>query len=431
MSFKFVQHCSDLLSCVLLKQSFFTKLTNTKDQARLIKAIESQLKWGSVSSWHNSMFTDLNKLILDQCGVDLSVTTLKRFFGTVKYDGSPSNTTLDTLSKFVGYDNWRSFKVVNGKGPYLKKFNLPAKGVYITIGFVTAFVIIAFFGTRRPIAPVDLESISFTSRPVTTGFPNSVVFDIELRGLSGEEMHIQQYWDPNRTITLEPGQQQATGIYYYPGFFRARLFVDGDTIRQHELFLKSEGWLGTVDYSPVPKYFQPVESSVSALNLPEEIKTEIEESAEPLTTSYHFVNELGAVDADNFKLETRLKVNYEDKWAVCKRAWVFVLASKSAIFIPLAIRGCSADNNVMLSDNYVDGAENDLSGFSVDLSNEATVSIESVDKMVSVSINGETAYQNSYTKPLGKVVGLRFEFLGHGEVSAFSLIDQNGNEVYF
>ncbi|MEM8893861.1 MAG: hypothetical protein AAGC88_04730, partial [Bacteroidota bacterium] len=259
--------------------------------------------------------------------------------------------------------------------------------------------------------------------------PNSVVFDFDLKGIQSDDIHIQQHWDPNKTITLRPGQKQATGIYYYPGYFRARLFIDRDTVRQHDLFLKSNGWLGTVNYSPVPKYFEPIQNNGLGLSLPESIIDEIESNESELLSAYHFIDELGNIDADNFKLEAVLRTNYIDKWAICQRAWIVIVTSKGVIFLPLSITGCSSDNSLRISEKYIDGKTTDLSALSIDLSSYSTVTVESVDKNVLVSFEGEVVYENNYQNSLGRVVGIRFEFIGHGEIKSLNLTDQNMNKV--
>ncbi|MEM8893262.1 MAG: hypothetical protein AAGC88_01715, partial [Bacteroidota bacterium] len=70
-------------------------MSKNKDQQRLITTLENQLQWGPAHTWHNSMFKELSEMILHKCSVDLSIATLKRFFGTVKHDGAPSITTLE------------------------------------------------------------------------------------------------------------------------------------------------------------------------------------------------------------------------------------------------------------------------------------------------------------------------------------------------
>ena len=75
-----------------------------------IKLIEQKLKWRPADEWRNYEFTELSEKILDATGVNLSVTTLKRVFGKLKYDSLPSTVTLNALAAFLGYESWMDLK---------------------------------------------------------------------------------------------------------------------------------------------------------------------------------------------------------------------------------------------------------------------------------------------------------------------------------
>ena len=81
---------------------------------RLVKAcllqIEEKLGWGNSAQWHNDVFIELSEIIQKETKTLLSTTTLKRVWGKVNYTNAPSISTLNTLSQFAGYTNWRDFK---------------------------------------------------------------------------------------------------------------------------------------------------------------------------------------------------------------------------------------------------------------------------------------------------------------------------------
>ena len=394
---------------------------------RLRQQLEAHLNWGDASSWHSSMFSELSDDIFEKSSVMLSPTTLKRFFGVVSHDVNPSVSTLDALSKYLGYENWRAYKIA-GPLPKPKKANtFPKKSLYMTIGFFLALVMILIVGNKRVEDPEVLAAISFSSRPVTNSYPNSVVFDFDLKGVRSDSLFIQQYWDPTKTIKISTDQKQATGIYYIPGYFNAKLLIDGQTIKQHELFLRSNGWIGTIDYDPVPKYFNITSNSL--LNCPVELRKEVQDLEDPISCTFHYVTDLGNISGDNFSLSSTIKVGWNEKWAVCQSARIFILGTDGALIIPFANLGCSSSNNVMLNDNYVSGKENDLSMFATDLSNETPVVISVENKTVSVTIANNKVYEAAYNETMGRVVGIRYKFLGYGEVSSFSLTDQTGSEI--
>src|ERR1700754_1498394 len=74
-------------------------------QCRLL--IESSLGWGDAASWTNEDFNTLSESIFDKTGVRLSVSTLKRVWGKVKYDSTPTMATLNALAQYAGFEGWR------------------------------------------------------------------------------------------------------------------------------------------------------------------------------------------------------------------------------------------------------------------------------------------------------------------------------------
>src|SRR6202000_2013918 len=80
------------------------------------KLFEVATGWGDSSDWTNQDFVILSEKIQERTGVALSHVTLKRIWGKVKYESLPNTHTLDTLVRFLGYENWRDFKSQNGNG---------------------------------------------------------------------------------------------------------------------------------------------------------------------------------------------------------------------------------------------------------------------------------------------------------------------------
>jgi hypothetical protein len=74
---------------------------------------EEKTGWGDSDLWDNQDFLELSKMIFDQTGTALSHITLKRIWGKVRYDSLPRTNTLNTIVQFLGYWNWREFRVRN------------------------------------------------------------------------------------------------------------------------------------------------------------------------------------------------------------------------------------------------------------------------------------------------------------------------------
>jgi len=405
---------------------------NQAEISRLQADLIKNLDWGTVDKWHSSMFSELSQKVFESTEVQLSPSTLKRFFGIIKYQGTPSITTLDALSQYLGFENWRDFKLTKQSKFTSLKEGLSHKIIYSFIGFFAALVFIIFIANKAQSPSVSLPSdIAFSSRPVTNTYPNSVIFDLDLKSINTDSLQIQQYWDPRKTISIRKDQKQATGIYYFPGYFKAKLMIDGVVAKKHDLFLRSNGWLGTIEYQPVPKYFSPESGLEKKLYHPKAMQEEVRTSEDPLSIIYHYINDLGNVSGDDFKLTASIRNTFDDKWAVCQSSKIYIIGTKGAMIIPFSKLGCSSDNNLLLNDVYLSGKVNDLTAFGTDLSDFTPIQVLNEQKTVTIFINEKAVFTTSYMETMGKLVGLRFKFLGLGEVESFELEDQNKSKVVF
>ncbi len=402
-----------------------------KEVKECLTLIEEKLNWGNSQLWHNDVFIELSERIQEETKVLLSPTTLKRVWGKINYNSAPSISTLNALAQFAGFLNWRDFKN-NHQQPrfsFYKKVVQSNFRVIMLSAFIIAALFLSIFSmSNNKSKTVDYSKVSFESRPITKGLPNSVVFDFDLKGVNSDNMLIQQYWDETKTIAIDKNQTQATGQYYFPGYFRAKLLIDNTIVKEHDLFIKSNGWLGTIDYNPIPKYFK--EDSIkqkNGLSFSNEVLEEIKEEENPLTTTFHYVNDLGNLSGDNFELELDVKNLFPEKWGVCQKTVIIVVGTKSAYLVPFSIEGCVSEIGMMLSDVYLDGKKNDLSAFGTDFSTYEKVNIKTEDKKVNISINGIKIYTNSYANSIGEVVGVRIKFYGIGAVSNLLLTDLKGS----
>ena len=159
----------------------------TQQLENLLKQIELKLDRGESSTWQGRDFENLNDRILKETGISLSESTLRRLWGKVEYNHMPSTTTLDTLAKFAGYQDWRHYQKSSSQkestgetfvsAPATQR-HFPAKVVWI----VAACVVIgslSLFVLNRDVR-VDAIDYIFSSEPVTRDIPNSVIFKYDV-----------------------------------------------------------------------------------------------------------------------------------------------------------------------------------------------------------------------------------------------------------
>jgi hypothetical protein len=105
VKFKFVQ--------TILGYHIITCKPMEKEKQLLLlcrQLIEQMLNWGDSNIWGNDDFEQLSQQIFDKTRVQLSVSTLKRIWGKVRYESFPNAATLNALAQFLDYTSWRDFR---------------------------------------------------------------------------------------------------------------------------------------------------------------------------------------------------------------------------------------------------------------------------------------------------------------------------------
>jgi hypothetical protein len=421
--------------------------------------IQAKLGWEESESWTNHDFQVLSEKIQEATGVNLSVATLKRIWGKVKYDSKPTITTLNTLAQFTGYESWRAFKqnqaAVSGIGngqlnetrhddtrhgeagsssnKTVKHKRLWRSGLVGT-ALCGGILFILVYGFRKvPETQKHPAQYSFSSKKVVSeGVPNSVIFDYDASAASVDSVFIQQSWDERRRTQVSRDGHQHTSIYYTPGFFQAKLVVAGEIVKEHNLWITSNGWMAIARQEPVPVYFKDADfRRPGMLSLPVSKLKESNIAFQPETpwTSYYNVKDFGDIRTDNFIFETEVRSEYKEGSAVCQFVNIVLLLEGSVVIIPLSIKGCVSDLFLAVDDHGFDGKKTDLSAFGCDLSQWVKVRCEVKNGKGSIFINDLMAHDIE-VKGSKKIVGLVYRFQGTGSINEVRLSSQDGTAKF-
>lgn len=402
-----------------------------------LSLVEQQFQRGDSHEWTNYDFEKLSEEIQEITGVLLSITTLKRIFGKVKYDSVPSTVTLNTLAQYIGFADWSTFKLqaassskTAGMSKKMRTFSttLLHKRRYWWAGGITlALLLFALFSglTKRPVqsAP-DASAYAFSSRKVlTSGVPNSVIFDYDASQSGGDSVFITQSWDISRKKRVSKNNHSYSSIYYYPGFFRAQLIQGGRVVKHHDLLITTKGWLAAMPQQDVPLYFKKEEY----------MKDGMVAVSASLLKSYHLtlqphapviclfnVRDLPGLRNDNFTFETTLKSDFKTGSAVCQKIGVRILCKNDVITIPLCATGCVGDLQLLAAGRKVTSAGRDLSGFGCDLTKWTKLKVEAINKHLRFIVNGKEACSLVFPNSPSGIVGVEYIFEGTAAVKAAS-----------
>lgn len=405
----------------------------------LRKRIEQQLGWGNSEEWAQQDFIELSEQIFEKTSVQISVTTLKRVWGKVVYHSQPASHTLNALANFAQFDSWQQFVgsvSPPAPGPVAQSSTAAAEGhrpltklfVFLILAAVSAAALWAY--NPDIFASGDRYAVSsFDSKPVAEGLPNTVIFSYVFDRIPPEgTVSIQQSWDPRLRHDIDPAQQTFSCTYYYPGYFRAKLMVDETIVKEHDVYVPSNGWMGMVEEDPIPHYLtsnlnREGAMGVSVADLQER---ELLSPDKTPVTSYLLVDDLGEISGTDFQLETAIKQTYSEAAAVCQTTEIRVLCTNGHFQIPLSIPGCVGTLTLWMSEKRVDGESADLSAFGADMSQFQHLKLVVQSQAVTVFLGGTVIFEGEFEEDPGEVVGIRYRFLGNGIVDYIRL--KNGDD---
>lgn len=417
-------------------------------------SIENKLEWGETANWSTADFEKLSEKIQEKTGVILSVSTLKRIFGRIDYQSKPALTTLNTLAQYLGYEDWRAFrnahvqqeipeKQVFSKSAFEPQVSVQKKygSVFIiAISSVLVLVLVGLLGNRfiQKKKHFNGSAFRFSSKTMLTqGLPNSVVFDYDASAASeADSVFIAQSWDTSRKTQVDRNGKHHSAIYYYPGYFRAKLIIGDKIVREHDIQIKTDGWLGLVEaaWGKEPLYFKKTE-----ITLPHEIAVtqELLKSYKidllPEAPPVRFYNQknMTGVMTNNFSFETAIKTETGGVGNICQRVEVLLQAKNDIFIVPLVNTACIGDIALTAGGFNTDSKQDDLSGFGCDLSNWTKLKIVCKNQQIRFWINDKPVYATTIKNAPTEIVGLQYRFKGAGSVRNTRLSGSDMKDIIF
>ncbi|HTI07534.1 MAG TPA: hypothetical protein VL832_03225 [Puia sp.] len=442
--------------------------------------IEASLHWGDASTWTNEDFDNLSERIFDKTAVRLSVSTLKRIWGKVRYDSSPTSATLNALARFAGYAGWREFQqqhpespagtdgrtspstsdpqasppvlsdtaFATGRPSFAHPLSSgqqassgqsavpPSRSRWLMTSIIISTVVIlialiSLFAARlrsgaivQP--PEESARVTFGSKITSDDLPNSVVFYYDASSLDPHRVILQQSWDTARRELIPANGKEITSIYYYPGYFMAKLIVDGTIRKESPVFIKTKGWKGIIEGTPLPIYLASAETGKEAdpgLGISSEVLQKKTGSPIFNNTWIDFTNvrEFDGIPAGHFTLSTTLRNTSTVEQCLCRKIKVTLLGTESAIIIPLADKGCISDLSMLTGDRMINGKDNDLSAFGCDFRNFQHLVCTVEDHRLKIMLNNTLIFNTEQRQDLGAIVGIRIAFEGAGQIKDLML----------
>jgi hypothetical protein len=381
----------------------------------------------------------------ESSGILISLSTIKRILNG-QYNRLPQVATLNALSVYLGYSDWQAFKAA--KQPAATKVPVPPSAAQKRLGgrrlphpfigggivLLLLIVILSWNYFTSP-AQKDGSDASFSIRKTTeNAIPNTVVFTYDIDRLSGDSFFIQQSWDKNRRVRIYKHGHTLTDIYFEPGYHTAKLFVNDRIVKTLGVSIPTDRWFFYSKESltrGLPVYIHPDSSThhgILGLDRQTLVASKIDPEKPQVYLASFFPTTIVA-DADNYRLTARIKMT-----ELCNTGcpWIMpeVFCQHGFMYCAFTMPGCTGGISAQFGDRVINGKNNDLSPFALDVHQWHQLEILVRNRQVTVFIDGKPVMTKGYSASAGLITGLGFHSNGLCEADSIRLAGLDGTTVY-
>ncbi|MEZ4849176.1 MAG: hypothetical protein R3B93_11275 [Bacteroidia bacterium] len=108
----------------------------------------------------------------------------------------------------------------------------------------------------------------FYSNPVTKGVPNTVIFNYDVSKIRADSLPFSSHGTSGAELSLTPKITLTLPFIIIPDIF-AKLLANDQIIREHDVYVESDGWMALLYNFPVPIYL-PVQEEKGIMRVEKE-----------------------------------------------------------------------------------------------------------------------------------------------------------------
>jgi hypothetical protein len=389
-----------------------------------LRLIETKWQRGSREEWSSYDFEKLNTAIFDATGVSLSISNL------------PSIQTLNTLARFAGFEDWNDFRQRHPLPAPAPPATAPSPAPPAPVApnprrtrlsrwwpillLPLAILLYSLLNNKKNHPIPGPAAYSFSSNKIMSeGVPNSVVFHYKTPVSPTDSVFICQSWDLRRKVAVSPAGTTHSAIYYYPGYFVAKLIVDTQIVLTHTIMITSDGWLALAEGDPIPIYFKKKEIQTNeGIQVDSATLARYHLPLQPQApkTRLFYMKDMGNLSDTSFTFETTLKTGSAQGSGICQNVQVLIQCKDDIMIIPLAAKACVGDLTLYACGGGAMSRNADLSGFGCDLTQWTTLRVTSSNHQLTFFVNGRQAYSFHFPHEATDIVGVQYRFEGTAAV---------------
>lgn len=407
-----------------------------EDRKLVIKAVYmvfSTLGFNNKDSFLHRDYETVSDAIQAKTNILISVSTLKRLEkGT--FSKIPQPGTLNAIAAFLGYKNWQEYRFENLNNesgientlaevfinkPFFKNIyfleKLP-KIIFLVLFLLIILLIVLNLPSRK------IPTFAF-NRTTKSSLPNTVIFNYDVQSIDADSFFIQQSWDVNRRVAIDPDKHTLTDIYFEPGHHIAKLMANDKIIKTIPIVIPTNGWFHYVkdaNFSAIPTYLSTI-NKLSTLNIKKEDleKNGITFEKEKFIYKSNIFEKTG-INSKNLDFSTKIKVT-KLRNDYCPFVVVEIHTQKNPFFLKASIAGCENEALANFGNGLVIGKTSNLSFLSLDVLNWNNIQVVVRNNTLQLLYNGKKVYSNTISEDNGEITGLSFISNGLVEIDYYKI----------
>lgn len=399
------------------------------DLKEIKHSIIEEFGWPEFEEWTNFHFIELSNSIERVTGDRISKETLKRIFGRRKVKSEnyhPQAFTQNALLKFTDtFKTKESFKT-NGKA-----LTRQSRKLRIILFSVFGISLTAFFWTILSDHNSG-EKFSFSCENPVDSYPFTAVFRYDI-----SEIRDSVFCTFGNSIEsyLPPDKHMINSFFDQPGIYNVFLFTRKEILDSLNVIAWSKEWTAGSFPNAQPNFFEPYGDQTFYRQdnwfyaSPEDLKEKISDWQPNYWTKYKFIYPFNK-SLDKLVLETRVMNNSSTGSLSCYDTEISLFGDSANINFKFTQQKCSRYASFQVSEKKLNGKFDDLSSFSVDMSNWLDVKVITLDNQVRIFLKGILIFEESYRQKLGNLTGIAYSFYGSGKIDYLAIRDVNNIMFY-
>lgn len=410
--------------------------------------MEQLLNKGPSKEWQTKDFEEISQFIFKKSSFTISVSTLKRLWGRMKYQYIPSEDTLDILAITLNYSSWNSYvsynqdqineflhttkekDLITYRNYYRKKKvrSTLMPNTYIRWSFLSLIILapilyLIFIHTSQQQPAKIIRSIEDSAGivPFTTKiyYDNNHYNKRTYIKISGHPYELKKSKDFHHTRVL------------HPGFKIYNVYAGEEKVEQFSLLGLTRGWYTLLkDQMGNKSLYTSLPGREGILHLPDSVIKHL--------IGFKQFKKLVYINAQQYNLQgdmldfkTRFKYQDLPKFeSKCQNVVITILdENKHFISIQFTQWPCVSNTQIMFGGKAYNGKTSDIPFMNINTAKWNTTRIVSKNEQFQLFVNDSLCFTEQYTQPLGNIILVKTIFYGSGMLDYVKLGDGRGNWV--